>query len=40
MRPTDPVTPEEIGAVVVWLCSNEASFVLGNAMVVDDGRAT
>lgn len=27
--------PEEIGAAVVWLCSNAAAFVVGHAMVVD-----
>lgn len=29
--------PEEIADAVVWLCSNEASFVLGQAITVDGG---
>ncbi len=29
--------PEEIADVVVWLCSEEASFVTGHAMAVDGG---
>jgi NAD(P)-dependent dehydrogenase (short-subunit alcohol dehydrogenase family) len=29
--------PEEIAAAVVWLCSDEASFVIGTAMPVDGG---
>ena len=31
-------TPEEIGAAVVWLCSDAAAFVVGHAMVVDGGQ--
>jgi NAD(P)-dependent dehydrogenase (short-subunit alcohol dehydrogenase family) len=30
--------PEEIGATVVWLCSDAAAFVVGHAMVVDGGQ--
>ncbi len=29
--------PEEIAAAAVWLCSDEASFVVGHALVVDGG---
>jgi NAD(P)-dependent dehydrogenase (short-subunit alcohol dehydrogenase family) len=29
--------PEEIANTVVWLCSDEASFVTGHAMAVDGG---
>jgi NAD(P)-dependent dehydrogenase (short-subunit alcohol dehydrogenase family) len=29
--------PEEIAAAVVWLCSPEASFMVGHAMAVDGG---
>jgi NAD(P)-dependent dehydrogenase (short-subunit alcohol dehydrogenase family) len=31
-------TPEEIGAAVVWLCSDAAAFVVGHALVVDGGQ--
>ncbi|MDQ2769032.1 MAG: SDR family oxidoreductase [Bacteroidota bacterium] len=31
--------PEEVGAAVAWLCSDEASFVTGLAMNVDGGSA-
>ncbi|HZP28471.1 MAG TPA: glucose 1-dehydrogenase [Acidimicrobiia bacterium] len=30
-------TPEEIANAAVWLCSDEASFVLGHALAVDGG---
>ncbi len=30
--------PEEIGAALVWLCSDAASFVVGHAMVIDGGQ--
>ena len=30
-------TPEEVAAMVVWLCSEAASFVTGTAMLVDGG---
>lgn len=29
--------PEEIAGAVMWLCSDEASFVIGHAMAVDGG---
>jgi NAD(P)-dependent dehydrogenase (short-subunit alcohol dehydrogenase family) len=31
-------TPDEIGAAVVWLCSDAAAFVVGHALVVDGGQ--
>lgn len=30
-------TPEEVASAVVWLCTDEASFVTGHAMAVDGG---
>jgi len=29
--------PEEVAAAVLWLCSPEASFVIGHPLVVDGG---
>lgn len=29
--------PEEVAGVVIWLCSSEASFVVGHALAVDGG---
>jgi NAD(P)-dependent dehydrogenase (short-subunit alcohol dehydrogenase family) len=29
--------PQEVAAAVVWLCSEEASFVTGHAMLIDGG---
>ncbi|HZQ34655.1 MAG TPA: glucose 1-dehydrogenase [Dehalococcoidia bacterium] len=30
--------PEEVAAAVVWLCSNQASFITGETVAVDGGR--
>jgi NAD(P)-dependent dehydrogenase (short-subunit alcohol dehydrogenase family) len=29
--------PEEIASAVLWLCSSEASFMIGHALAVDGG---
>jgi NAD(P)-dependent dehydrogenase (short-subunit alcohol dehydrogenase family) len=29
--------PEEIASAVMWLCSDQASFVTGHPMVIDGG---
>jgi NAD(P)-dependent dehydrogenase (short-subunit alcohol dehydrogenase family) len=31
-------TPDEIAAAAVWLCSEQASFLVGHAMIVDGGQ--
>jgi NAD(P)-dependent dehydrogenase (short-subunit alcohol dehydrogenase family) len=30
-------SPEEVARVVVWLCSDAASFITGHALAVDGG---
>ncbi len=29
--------PEEVAAAVIWLCSDEAAFVVGTGLLVDGG---
>jgi NAD(P)-dependent dehydrogenase (short-subunit alcohol dehydrogenase family) len=31
--------PEEVANLVVWLCSNEASFLTGESILIDGGYA-
>ncbi|MDP9421511.1 MAG: glucose 1-dehydrogenase [Pseudomonadota bacterium] len=33
-----PASPEEIAAAVLWLCSDQAAFVVGHALVMDGGQ--
>jgi NAD(P)-dependent dehydrogenase (short-subunit alcohol dehydrogenase family) len=30
-------TPDEVAMAVVWLCSDEASFVTGDSLAIDGG---
>ncbi|HAP42377.1 MAG TPA: hypothetical protein DCQ94_21885 [Nitrospira sp.] len=32
-------TPDEVAATVIWLCSDEASFITGHALAVDGGQS-
>jgi enoyl-[acyl-carrier-protein] reductase (NADH) len=31
------VTPEDVGAVVAWLCSDQAAMIVGQTIEVDGG---
>ena len=31
-------SPEEVGALAAWLCSDQASFLTGAAIPIDGGR--
>ena len=33
-------TPEEIGRVIAWLCSEDAAFIVGQCIEMDGGQAT
>jgi NAD(P)-dependent dehydrogenase (short-subunit alcohol dehydrogenase family) len=32
-----PGTPEEVAALVAWLCTDEAAYVTGQSYVIDGG---